>query len=158
MKPISEATTRVTNRNFSRKFISIGRIVNAWQEIMGESLATKATPNRIQYRKPRTKKDKPIAILEIAASPSDSTIMHYQKGIILERINQIFGEAWITDIKFVALERNTLTTKRASYKRPLSASEKNDLSNTLATIDDPLIYERLKSLGEGIMRKDTNDQ
>jgi len=121
---------------------------------MGAAFAAKATPNKIHYRKPKKRNDKPTAILEISTSPSDATLMHYQKGVILERINHIFGEAWINDIKFVALERNAFKPKTKPYKRPLTQGEKNDLSNILENVSDPLIYERLQSLGSHILKSD----
>lgn len=154
MKPVSDATARVTAKNFSRKFVSIGRIVKAWPEIMGAAFADKALPNRIQYRKPGKKNDKPIATLEIATSHADATLMHYQKDVILERIAHIFGERWINDIKFVAV-KNIKTASKLQKKRPrpLTQSEKNHLSNMLGSISDPLVYERLQSLGENILKQ-----
>lgn len=154
MKPVSDATARVTAQNFSRKFVSIGRIVKAWPQIMGEAFAAKATPNRIQYRKPGKRNEKPMAILEIATSHADATLIHYQKDVILERISHIFGERWIHDIKFVTVQSTkTLPKMQKKRNRPLTQTQKNNLSEMLGEISDPLIYERLQSLGSNILKQ-----
>ncbi len=154
MKQVSDATTRIVAQNFSRKFVSIGRIVKAWPEIMGAGFADKAVPNRLQYRKPGKKNDKPIAILEIATSHADATLMHYQKDVILERIAHVFGERWINDIKFIAVDSiKTAQKRQKKITRPLTKGQKNHLSDVLGSVSDPLIYERLQSLGENILKK-----
>jgi len=108
MRPLSDSVTKVTGKTFSRKYVALGRVISHWTDIVGKDFASKAQPVKIQYRykkktaqKSNAKKEKPQATLEIATSSADATIMHYQKDVILERINQIFGDAWITAIRFV---------------------------------------------------------
>lgn len=153
MRRLSDATSKVLSKNFSRKFVSIGRIVKSWDEIMGAKLAAKAVPQRIQYRKARKKNERPIAILEIAASEADATMLHYQKDVILERITNVFGEPWITDIKFVAADMLTKKILAKKASKPLTGEQKNHLSDMLDGVSDQAIHDRLSSLGEGILGK-----
>lgn len=154
MRPVSEATSRITGKSFSRKYIALGRIVNSWNEIVGPDLALKAQPARLRYAK-RLDKGAPEAVLDIATTTADATLLHYQKDLILERINRIFGEGWITGIRFVSMAGNDprisdkVSGKKA--KKPLTEQEKTYLSGILEGVGDTEIKSRLGSLGESIL-------
>lgn len=158
MRPLSEATARISGNAFKRKYIALGRIVKHWEDIVGKNLADKAQPVKINYRK-HPKSKKPVASLDIAVSSADATTLHYQKDLILERINQIFGEQWISAIRFVhhAPANNARAmAKKNAYKKggPLTEKEKKSLSEWLSDIEDEDIKARLSRLGEGIMSFD----
>ncbi len=151
MRPISESTARIADKNFSRKYIAIGRIIKQWSDIMGKDFANKAHPLKINYRK-SGKTKKATATLDIATNSSYATILPYQKGIILERINRLFGDNWISDIRFVVSDITEPTpnlNKKAVL--PLTNNEKNYLSNTLNQINDPELKKRLENLGKAIL-------
>ena len=151
LKLLSDAVPRVTGKTFKRKYIALGRIVTHWKEIMGEKMAAYAQPLKIHYRKPRRKGDKPEATLEIAASSSHSSLLIMQKGVLLEKINHIFGEQWITDIKFVHAPAN-VPEKQKKHSKPLTADEKNSLSLMLEMVDDPEIKKRLENMGSALLQ------
>jgi len=97
---------------FERKYIALGRIVTCWPEIMGEEYAERAQPSKIHYIKPKNAKDKPKATLSIAATSADCAVLMYRKDLILQRINQIFGDGWVTDIKFLHIEPKVKTSRK----------------------------------------------
>jgi hypothetical protein len=99
MRPVSAAAARVTAKVCSRKFIALGRVLRHWPDIVGPELASKAQPVRLTYR--RTRDKKPAATLYIAARPAQASLLHYQTGLILERINRVFGERWVERVRFV---------------------------------------------------------
>ena len=150
MRPISEATARVSGESFKRKYIALGRIVKHWDEIVGENLSTKAQPVKIHYRK-KDQGQKPDIRLDIAASSADATLLHYQKDLILERINQIFGEQWISAIRFVQTPANQKPLSIKKAKISLTNTEKNTLSSLLAPVGDSDIRDRLERLGQAIV-------
>ncbi len=157
MRPLSESTARIAGKSFERKYIALGRIVKHWDEIVGAKLADKAQPVKIQYRKaPRGGKAE--VTLEVAASSADATMLHYQKELILERINQIFGDRWVTAIKFVQVASNNsarpYSRKRKKTSAPLTTDEKNTLSGMLVSIEDHDIKTRLEILGQAILTYD----
>ncbi|MBK7361464.1 MAG: DUF721 domain-containing protein [Micavibrio sp.] len=135
MRPIFEATARVSGQSFSRKYVSLGRILSSWKEIVGEKLAGKAQPVKINYRK-REKGGNPVAILDIAASSADSTLLHYQKDLILERINQIFGDKWVTAIRFVATPVSIKGKTAKKSRISLTEDEKSHLSGMLESLQE----------------------
>lgn len=147
LKLISDAVPKVTDKTFQRKYIALGRIVTHWRDIMGEKMAAYAQPLKIHYRKPKRKGDKPEATLEIAASSAHASLLIMQKGVLLEKINHIFGERWVTDIKFVHAPANA-PEKPSKVTKPLTEAEKNSLSQMLETVDDPELRARLATLGE----------
>ena len=150
MRPLSESTARIASKNFSRKYIALGRILKQWSDIMGSEFADKAQPLKINYRK-ATKNKKATATLDIATSSSYATILPYQKGVIMERINRLFGDNWITDIRFVASEISETPLLKKKIVSPLTKGEKSYLSETLNQIDDPEFKEKLESLGKALL-------
>lgn len=150
MRPLSESAARVSGQCFERKYIALGRIVKQWPSIMGESLADKATPVKLHYRK-GAKGKKPQVSLDIATSDSFATVLKMRTGLILERINQIFGEDWVSAVRFVNIPANVDAVKPKRAKRPLTPDEKKTLSDVLNAVDDADIQNRLSSLGEAIL-------
>ena len=150
MRPLSEATSRVTTKNFNRKYIALGRVVKQWTEIMGEEFSDKAQPIKINYRK-ASKSSKSYATLDIATSASNAIILNYQKGLIQERINNIFGSNWIKDIRIIVSEVSDIKKTSKIVKPPLTGSEKKYLSDVLDQIEDPDIKEKLESLGKAML-------
>ena len=150
LKLISNAVPRVTDKVFKRKYIALGRIVTHWKEIMGEKMASYAQPLKIHYRKPKRKGDKAEATLEIATSSSHASLLIMQKGVLLEKINHIFGDNWVTDIKFVHTPANA-PEKVQKQTKPLTIEEKNSLSHMLENIDDPAMKERLEKMGAALL-------
>jgi len=126
--------------------------VKQWAEIVGPRLADKAAPVKINYRKgPKGKK--PTTTLDIAVDSANATALHYQKGLILERINTLFGEEWISAIRFVHIPVNQTRPTIKKNLPPLSPTEKKLLSETVSRITDSEIQERLLSLGQAIAQK-----
>jgi hypothetical protein len=150
MKLISDSVPHVTDKTFKRKYIALGRIVTRWKDIMGEKMAHIAQPLKIRYRKPRRKGDRAEAILDIAASSANASLLVMQKGVLLEKINHIFGEPLVTDINFVhtPVKQATKTTKKT---KPLTEEEKNRLSHMLKDIQDNAIRERLENMGKALL-------
>lgn len=118
---------------------------------MGEKMASLAQPVKIRYRKPRRKGDKPEAILDVAASSANASLLVMQKGVLLEKINHIFGEQLVTDIRFVHTPANA-PQKAEKQTKPLTEEEKSSLSRMLKDIEDDAIRERLEAMGKALIQ------
>ncbi len=153
LRPISDSVASLTKGTFTRKFISLGRILSSWSDIVGPDMAARTQPVKLHYRKPKDAKDKPQASLDIGVSSADAAVLHYQKDLILERLNQIFGERWITAIKFVHQAANTDDLAPAAPQKPLSAADMAQIDEVVASVEDPEIRKRLEKLGQGVLRK-----
>lgn len=123
-------------------------------------MAAKAQPLKLNYRKPKNPSDKPQATLDIAATSADAALLHYQKDLILERINQLYGEKWVTAIRFVHVAANNGDFGDAGYplrKAPLSAGDIKAVEDALCGIDDDELRIRLEKLGQSVLRKRHNE-
>ncbi|PZP53836.1 MAG: DUF721 domain-containing protein [Micavibrio aeruginosavorus] len=154
LKPISDSVAKLTKETFSRKFVSLGRILTQWDDIVGSEMAEKCQPVKLHYRKPKAANEKPQATLDIAVSSADATLLHYQKDLILERINQLFGDKWVTGIKFVHIPFSP-RRKDADFpkSRQLSNEEIAQLKASLPADADDELKIRLERLGQGILRR-----
>lgn len=153
MRPLSEATSRVAGKTLSHKYIALGRVLNQWADIVGADLSDKAVPIKIVNNR-RPDKNKPQATLHIATASAYSTTLHYQKNLILEKINRIFGSNWITDIKFVPLVENSSSSPEIrKIPKPLAAEKQKYLTEVLEEVEDIEIKERLENLGKAILAK-----
>jgi hypothetical protein len=92
-------------------------------------------------------------VLEISTSSVHATSLHYRKDLILEKINRLFGEGWITGIRFTArpapLPGSARRKKAAS--RPVSLTGKQSLEQLLASVSDEDMKIRLEKLGEAVI-------
>lgn len=152
LKLLSNAVPAILGKTFERKYIALGRIVTHWNEIIGPDFADRAQPAKIHYKKPKNPKEKSTATLDIAASSADCAVLIYQKDVILQRINNIFGDAWVSDIKFLHREIKK-ASKPARRTKTLTDGEKNHLSQMLEGIDDPELRETLEGLGKAILQE-----
>lgn len=157
LKPISDSVAQLTKSSFSRKFVSLSRILTQWEEIVGEEMAGKTQPAKLHYRKPKAANESPKATLDIAASSADATVLHYQKGLILERINQLFGERWVTDIKFVHVPVESRKTVAKIQPRMPTKEDLAKLQASLEIVEDEEIKKRLERLGQGVLRRPQNN-
>jgi len=154
LKPISDSVAKLTKESFSRKFVSLSRILTQWEDIIGRDMADKCQPIKLNYRKPKSKMDKPQATLDIAASSADASLLIFQKNLIIERINQLFGDNWITDIKFDHLAaRDAKKSSKPLVKKHLSAQDMEKLNTSLDYVGDDELKKRLERLGQGVLRK-----
>lgn len=156
LRPLSSSVSKLTSATFSKKFVALGRVLNSWDDIIGPEMAVKAQPVKIHYRKPKTAADKPEATLEIAATSADAALLHYQKDLILARINQLFGDQWITGLRFVHVAANTENNFAPSRKfsAPLPQADLESLKTDLSGIEDEEIRNCLEKLGQSILKKE----
>lgn len=152
LKPLSERIPAIAGQALSRKFVMLGRILTYWEDIVGKDLAYKTQPVKLQYRKPKPG-EKPTATLNIATSSADATMLHYRKDLILERINQIFGERFVTAVKFVPNETAEQDFKKQIKPRKiLTENDKIYLSEVLEGIADPDLKARLEIMGQAMLQ------
>jgi hypothetical protein len=151
LRLLSDSIPRIAGQVFSRKYIMLGRLVTRWTDIVGADLADKAQP--VKIRTIRTAKGGvTVSSLDIAVSPADATVLHYRKDLILERINQIFGERLVGAIRFVPIVANASARPAAKRHRLLSEGDKTYLSGLVDQVEDPEIRDRLQSLGAAILQ------
>jgi hypothetical protein len=155
LRPLAQTVPLVAEKAFNRKYILLGRIVTQWAEIVGPEFAGTATPCAI--RRYRTGKEgeggKIHVCLDIAASSADAARLIYQRDLLLERMNRIFGECLVDSIKFVHLPANSAAAPAPRYRKPLTESQKKTLSLMLEGIEDEQVKAALERLGTAVLRE-----
>lgn len=152
MQILSRSVPAILSKTFERKYIALGRIVTHWKEIIGEDFAERAQPAKIHYTRPKHPKQRSTATLDIAASSADCSVLIYQKDVILQRINRIFGDQWVSDVKFIHVEPKK-ALKPPKRTKNLTPDEKNYLSQMLEKVDDPDLKERLAKFGQALLQE-----
>ncbi len=160
LRPISDSVARLTKDTFSRKFVSLGRILSSWAYVVGPELAGRTQPLKLHYRKPKNDKEKPQASLDIAVTSADATLLHYQKDLILERINQLFGERWVNAIRFVHAAANT--DQLEETRSPLAAirltpEQQASVKEVVSGVADEEIRNKLEKLGQDVLKRRNRD-
>ncbi len=151
MRLASDSVSKLTQDFFAKKFVSLSRVLSHWDFVMGPEMASKTQPLKVHYRKPKKEGEKAHALLDIAASSADSTVLHYQKGLILERLNQVFGENFVKDIKFI--HDNVQQSSAPNIRTPDKNVDIERLSEMMAEVTDPDLRKRLEKIAQGILRK-----
>lgn len=152
LKPLSHGVRSISGKTFDKKFVALGRVLDLWDQIVGADMAEKAQPVKLRMQK---RKGKHYRILVIGVPSALSTMLHYQKGIIKERIGRLLGDDFISDIEFVATEaRHKDGAPQQMKAKPLEEKDKQDLSNMLETVEDMDLKSRLNSFGESVIQKD----
>lgn len=155
---LSRPVRQVTGKTFASKFITLGKVITFWPEIVGEELAAKTYPVGMSVRKTgaaqQAKNGRKLeATLEISASSADATLIVYQKALILERLRTMLGDGLVVDM------RVTHGGARAPRYVPpvpppvshLTDGSKTCLSVGTDTISDPELREALENLGRWIV-------
>jgi len=158
LRPLAASISKLTSQAFARKFVALGKILSQWEDIVGAEMASKTQPVKLHYRKPKTRAEKPQATLDIGASSADAAILHYQKDLILERLNQLYGERWITAIRFVHMAANGCAGDWGAYtpnrSSPISVEERDTIQPVLKDVEDDELKACLEKLGKSVLRKE----
>jgi len=133
---------------------SIIKVINHWGEIMGHEMATKCQPVKIGFKKQKnreTGEQETIRTLKLKTDSALGTIIAMRETIILERLNRMFGT---DNFKKLIIEHGYQS--KPSQKSQTSQSKKHDIN--LSHIDDPILKERLESLGQAVMNSAENEK
>ncbi len=154
LKPIARSVKQVTSKICQKKFISLGRVLDHWADIIGAEMADVAEPAAIKVkRQGRGKNQFFEKTLHIAVAPAHSMTLSYRKGIILERINRLLPREGIVDLHFVSSTR-IIEKQTPKREKIMSEEEKNYLSSLLNDMEDDEIKQRLHSMGQSMFHRD----
>lgn len=149
LKHLSKYISKVSGKTFERKFVTLGRLLNHWDLIVGKELAGSTTPIKITYRKKG--KDKKLGLI-IATDSSQAMLLHYRKELIMQKINQILGDTTISEVRFVDRESSRPACNNTQKKvKSLTQSQEKDLSETLDNINDDDLKKTLERFGQSLM-------
>jgi len=132
---------------------SIIRALNHWVDIIGHDMAPYSTPIKVGFKKQKDRKTGEITsirVLKIKADSAIATKIAMREQIILQRLNTVFGTS---DFQKLAIEQGRVSHIQKTPLKKKKSHHKIDLDH----IDDPVLRERLESLGQAIMDKETEN-
>ena len=131
------------------KSASLVRVIHHWPDIIGAEMAVKTLPVKIIYKKQKnrdTGDQESIRVLKLKAESALVTAIAMREAIICQRLNTLFG---CDDFKKLDIEHGFIAATNKSAPRKGNKSYPLDLPD----IEDPILKERLESLGQAIMNK-----
>lgn len=140
----------------ARKSISIIRIMNHWETLVGQDLAIKSSPEKTIYRKQKCKQTgelQTVTCLKIKCDGAVGTVIAMREAIILERLNRMFGTSSFVSL---SIEHGYIAPALASKTSNKPAPRHFELD--LPEIDDPVLKSRLESLGQAVMNSAHNNK
>lgn len=142
----------LTKNTFRKKFVVLGRLLSDWPIIAGANFATITTPSQLKYTK--SGKDKHMmATLVLEAPTAQIPLLHHQMPILIQRINQVFGQNIIENIKLIPETTKKTASTLPKPRKNLTESDKQGVSSLVENIEDPDLREKLQNLGEAVIKE-----
>lgn len=154
-RPIADLVDSCLSDVLAAQGFARANLIMAWPEIVGESLAQRCAPARIDWPSRRAgpgERPEP-ATLVVRVEGAFALELQHMADIVLERINAHMG--WRCIGRLVLKQGPLPRPARRPPPRPLTGSEAKHLAETLASVDDPRLKEALARLGEGVLRGGT---
>jgi hypothetical protein len=135
----------------AKKAASMIRVLNHWPDIIGAEMATRSMPLKVGFRKQKnreTGEQISIRVLKIKAESGIVTAIAMREAIICQRLNTLFGT---DDFQKLDIEHGTVAPQKKTSKK------KQTIYNLdLPDINDPVLKDRLESLGQAVMNSEQN--
>ena len=133
-----------------RAGMTIG-LVQSWEEIVGERLATTTRPEKIAWPR-RLHEDDPFepATLVIACEGRAALHVQHETGEIIARVNGFLGFAAVGRIKIVQ-KQVEIAAKPKPKQRGLTHGEEARLGGLIEAVEDDGLREALARLGRSVM-------
>lgn len=141
---------KLGNAAEAKNAASIIRALNHWVDIIGHDMAPYSTPVKVGFKKQKDRKTGEIIsirVLKIKADSAIATKIAMREQIILQRLNTVFGTS---DFQKISIEQGRVSHQ---IKKP-NITKKSTPQMTLDHVDDPILRERLESLGQAVMDKE----
>ena len=151
-RPVGDIATGILDPVLRKKAgISTG-LVQSWEEIVGERLASRTRPEKIAWPR-RAGEDDPFepATLIVACEGSAALQLQHETGEIIARINAFLGFAAVARIKIV--QKPVARDRKPAPKapRPLTPAETSRVASVVGGIEDDALRASLERLGKTIL-------
>ena len=155
---LSKSVLPLTRPVFSRKFVKIGRVFKHWPEIIGPEFENHALPLKLRTRKNTSRDGGPemISTLTILTTPAMSTRLAYQTEMMLGRIEHLFGERIIQEIKFIQND-NALSSKKTLKKKSTLKPVPAEICGAIDEIGDEDLRKRLEDFTTGLYQSEASN-
>lgn len=151
-RPIADLVDACLSDTLAAQGFARANLIMAWPEIVGESLAKRCAPARIDWPSRRAgpgERPEP-ATLVVRVESAFALELQHMAEVVLERINAHLG--WRCIGKLSLRQGPLPRPARPVPPRPLTEGEARHLADRLAAVEDPGLKDALARLGEGVLR------
>jgi len=146
-RPLAQTVRKVAAPLLRRQGFAEADIVLRWAEIVGERLAARSTPERLE-----TPRGGDGAVLHIRVAPGAGPELQHLTPLVLERINAFFGWRAVDRLRLVQAPLPPRRGRKTAAEEPLSAEQAAALDSALEGAGDDRLKQALKSLGANVVR------
>ena len=141
----------------AKKSATLIRLINHWAEIIGTDMAEHSAPLKITYKQQKnrqTGEQEKFMVLKLKAEGAFAPTIGMRETIILDRINRLFGTEQFRKLDITHGTVSALPSPSSSHSKKVQQHHDLDLPE----IDDPILKERLESLGQAVMNSATENK
>jgi len=150
-RPLSQTVRKVAAPLLRRHGFAEADIVLRWAEIVGERLAQRSAPERLE--KPRGAE---AATLHVRVAPGAGPELQHLTPIVLERISTFFGWRAVDRLRLIQAPLGAPARPVRPTPAPLTAAEEAALDSTVASAGDDRLKGALRRLGASVARAGRN--
>lgn len=150
--PVGARISAVARAAFAKRGFTQAHVLAHWPEIAGAQLAEYSSPEKLIF--PRASDDvaaRSGATLVVRVDGPVAIEIRHLEPQILERINAYYGHSAVARLKLVQGPLPVKRGARLRRLRPLSAAEREALTQELEKIEEPALKEALRKLGERVV-------
>ena len=148
-RPLAQTVRKVAAPLFRRQGFAEADILLRWAEIVGERLALRSAPERLEQ--PRGAAG---AALHVRVAPGAGPELQHVAPLVLERINAFFGWRAVERLRLVQAPLPAKRGRAPEPDEPLSQAEAVALDSSLEGAGDDRLRQALKRLGSSVARAD----
>lgn len=152
--PVSDVVSRILDPVLRKRTGMSIALIQSWEEIVGERLAAKSRPEKIQWgRRPDENAPYEPATLVIACEGIAALHIQHETTEIIARANAFLGYGAIGRVRIV--QKPVIDTARAKPRPPrdLTPEERSRLTKTVAGVEDDGLRQALERLGASVRTK-----
>ncbi|MDP6785530.1 MAG: DciA family protein [Rhodospirillales bacterium] len=150
-RALAGALNKVTRPIFGKRGFAGGAVITEWPAIVGRHLAAHTVPERIAYQ--GGGRDRGILHLRVDSGALAAELQHLEPQL-LDRINGYFGYRSVERLRIVHGPLPPAKAPPRPAPRALDRSEKKDLADRLAAIEDEDLRAALDALGRVVAASD----
>lgn len=152
-RPLAQTVRKVAAPLLRRQGFAEADIVLRWAEIVGERLAQRSAPERLE-----TPRGASAAVLHVRVAPGAGPELQHLAPLVLERINTFFGWRAVDRLRLVQAPLRGARPPRAARGGPPSPEDEAAVDSAVAQAGDERLRQALKRLGLSVARAARRDE
>lgn len=147
LKPITQLIRPVVKKILPQKNVVFQQLFDMWSDIVNGTEAKNTIPEKLSFPKDQQKN----GVLSIwAQSSAQATEVTYNRMMLIQRINSVFGYALLADIKVTAHPGMGIMGKTRPNPEKVNSVQgipSQSLDKILSGISNPILRHTLAELG-----------